>query len=72
MSGDAVATSGGNVGWQVDLPGLTSLVLNLGTAGLKGFVQAGVDHDRLLCMGDIAEKCPTSNDLRKELGYCRQ
>ena len=62
----------GGVGWQVDLPGLASLVLNLGASGLKRFAQAGVDFHTILCMGEIAEKCPASNEYRRELTVCRQ
>lgn len=62
----------GSVGWQVDLPGLASLVLNLGTAGLKRFAEAGVDFHTILCMGEIAEQCPASNEYRRELSECRQ
>ncbi|KAL8897425.1 MAG: hypothetical protein Q9207_007222 [Kuettlingeria erythrocarpa] len=60
------------VQWQVDLPGLSSMVLNLGAAGLKKFAQAGVDIHTLLCMGEIAEVCPASLEYRKEINACRQ
>lgn len=60
------------VQWQVDLPGLSSMVLNMGAAGLKKFAQAGVDIHTLLCMGEIAEVCPASLDYRKEINACRQ
>lgn len=60
------------MGWQVDLPGLASLVLNLGASGLKRFAEAGVDFHTILCMGEIAEKCPASNEYRRELSVCRQ
>ena len=66
------AGSGGGVGWQVDLPGLASLVLNLGASGLKRFAEAGVDFHTILCMGEIAEKCAASNEYRRELSVCRQ
>lgn len=62
----------GGVGWQVDLPGLASLVLNLGASGLKRFAEAGVDFHTVLCMGEIAEKCAASNEYRRELSVCRQ
>ncbi|KAI4131076.1 MAG: hypothetical protein LQ338_001397 [Usnochroma carphineum] len=64
--------SGNLVQWQVDLPGLSSLVLNMGAAGLKKFAQAGVDIHTLLCMGEIAEVCPASLEYRKEINACRQ
>ena len=66
------AGGGGRVGWQVDLPGLASLVLNLGASGLKRFAEAGVDFHTILCMGEIAEKCAASNEYRRELSVCRQ
>ncbi|KAL9597471.1 MAG: hypothetical protein Q9219_005104 [cf. Caloplaca sp. 3 TL-2023] len=60
------------IGWQVDLPGLLSLVLNMGTAGLKKIAQAGVDIHTLLCMGEIAEICQASLECRREINECRQ
>ena len=60
------------MGWQVDLSGLASLVLNLSASGLKRFAEAGVDFHTILCMGEIAEKCPASNEYRRELSVCRQ
>ncbi len=71
-SANSMASAVGSVGWQVDLPGLASLVLNLGTAGLKRFAEAGVDFHTILCMGEIAEQCPASNEYRRELSECRQ
>ena len=72
-SNNAVAAAGTQgVGWQVDLPSLTSLVLHLSTSALKGFAQAGVDIHTILCMGEIAEKCPASTEYRRELNVCRQ
>ncbi|KAL8947883.1 MAG: hypothetical protein Q9222_005876 [Ikaeria aurantiellina] len=58
--------------WQVDLPGLSSLVWNMGAAGLKKFAQAGVDVHTLLCMGEIAETCPACLEYRKEINTCRR
>ena len=71
-TGAVTATGSGGVGWQVDLPSLSSLVLNLGASGLKRFAQAGVDFHTILCMGEIAEKCPASIEYRRELNLCRQ
>ncbi|KAL8767258.1 MAG: hypothetical protein Q9209_006184 [Squamulea sp. 1 TL-2023] len=65
-----MASSG--VQWQIDLPGLSSLVLNMGAAGLKKFAQAGVDVHTLLCMGEIAETCPSCPEYRREINRCRQ
>lgn len=50
--------SGSGVGLQIDLPGLTSHMMNLGVAGLRKFAQAGADLHTLLCMREIAEICP--------------
>ncbi|KAL8932610.1 MAG: hypothetical protein Q9216_006757 [Gyalolechia sp. 2 TL-2023] len=60
------------VQWQVDLPGLSSLVMNLGAAGLKQLAQAGVDIHTLICMAEIAETCPASLEYRREISRCRQ
>ncbi|KAI4137061.1 MAG: hypothetical protein L6R39_007494 [Caloplaca ligustica] len=60
------------VQWQIDLPGFSSLILNMGAAGLKKIAQAGVDIHTLLCMGEIAEVCLACLDYRKEINTCRQ
>ncbi|KAL8851841.1 MAG: hypothetical protein Q9221_003267 [Calogaya cf. arnoldii] len=60
------------LGWQVDVPGLSSLVLNMGAAGLKKFAQAGVDVHTSLCMREIAETCPACPEYRREINNCRQ
>ncbi|CAO1605757.1 hypothetical protein XANCAGTX0491_009263 [Xanthoria calcicola] len=57
---------------QADLPNLSSLVANMGIAGLKKLAQAGVDVHTLLCMDEIAEVCPASLEYRKEIYACRQ
>lgn len=72
MASNALTSTGGGVGWQVDLPGLSSLLLNLGSAGLKRFAEAGVDFHTILCFGEIAEVCPASIEYRKQLSICRQ
>ena len=73
MSSNAVAAGGGGgLSWQADIPGLASLALTLGSAGLKRLAQAGVDFHTIVCMGEIAEKCPASNEYRRELSECRQ
>ena len=65
-------SSGSGIGWQVDLPGLSALVLNVGAAGLKRFAQAGVDVHTLICMGEIAQVCPACPEFRKQISLCRQ
>ena len=74
MSSSAVAApgGGGGVSWQADLPALASLVLGLGASSLKRFAEAGVDFHTVLCMGEIAEKCPASREYRVQLSKCRQ
>ncbi|KAI4230665.1 MAG: hypothetical protein LQ349_006114 [Xanthoria aureola] len=57
---------------QADLPNLSSLVANMGIAGLKKLAQAGVDVHTLLCMDEIAEVCPASLEYRKKMYACRQ
>ena len=64
--------SGNRVQLQADLPGLSSILLNMGAAGLKKLAQAGVDVHTLLCMDEIAEVCPASLEYRKEMYACRQ
>jgi len=72
-SGSALAAAGSRgVGWQVDIPGLASLVFKLGASRLKRFAQAGVDLHTVVCMWEIAEKCPASIDYRREISACRQ
>ena len=65
MSKVAIATSGGNVGWQVDLLGLALLVLSLCRAGLKCLTQAGVDFHTIVRMGETAKGCPAPGAFRK-------
>ena len=74
MSSSNALTSGGGsgVGWQVDISGLSSLILSLGAAGLKQFATAGVDIHTVGCMLKLAEICPASNEYRREIGSCRQ
>lgn len=64
--------SGNQVQLQADLPGLSSIFLNMGAAGLKKLAHAGVDVHTLLYMDEIAEVCPASLEYRKEINACRQ
>ncbi len=64
--------SGSDVGLQLDLAALSSLMMKLGAAGLKTSAQAGVDFHTLLCMGEIAETCPACPEYRREINLCRQ
>ena len=72
-SQNALAPNTGNAaGWQVDISSLTSLMLSLGTAGLKELTLAGVDLNIIGYMWKIAEGCPASNDYRREISVRRQ
>ena len=72
-SNTTIATSqGGGVSWQADIPGLASLALTMGRSGLKKLAQAGVDFHTIVCMSEIAEKCPASIEYRREISECRQ
>ena len=66
------SVSSNGLGWQIDIPGLTSLALRLGAAGLKQLAMEGVDIHVIGCMWKIAEICPASNDYRREISHCRQ
>ena len=72
-STNALSAGGGSgVGWQVDIPGLSSLILGIGAAGLKQLASAGVDLHTIGCMLKIAGVCPASNEYRREITSCRQ
>ncbi|KAI4231309.1 MAG: hypothetical protein LQ349_005697 [Xanthoria aureola] len=58
--------------WQSDFPLLSSLILNVGAAGLKRIAGTGVHVHTLLCMGEIAGLCPASPTYRQEINFCRQ
>ena len=60
------------VGWQIDIGGLTSLMLKLSAAGLKQLAMAEVDLHAIGCMWKIAEICPASNEYRSKMSNCRQ
>lgn len=56
---------------QVDLPGLSQLILNVGSHGLKQLAMAGVDIHSIGCMLMIAEYTPASPEFRKKINLAR-
>jgi hypothetical protein len=59
-------------GWQIDIPGLSQLILNAGAYGLKQLALAGVDPHAIGCMLMIAEYTPASPDFRTKLNKTRE
>ncbi|KAJ5743683.1 hypothetical protein N7533_008553 [Penicillium manginii] len=58
--------------WQIDIPGLSQLVLNVGAYGLKQLALAGVDPHTIGCMLMIAEYTPACPDFRSKLNKTRE
>jgi hypothetical protein len=56
-------TSSSVLAWQVDIAGLSQLIFNLGSHGLKQLAMAGVDLHFIGCMLMIAEFTPASPDF---------
>ncbi|KAK7179894.1 hypothetical protein PSPO01_14024 [Paraphaeosphaeria sporulosa] len=56
---------------QVDLAGLSQLIFNVGSHGLKQLATAGVDIHSIGCMLMIAEYTPASQEFRKKINYAR-
>jgi hypothetical protein len=64
MSSNAVAAAGpSGPAWQVDIPGLTQLILGAGSYGLKQLATSGVDVHSIGCMLMIAEYVPASQEF---------
>ncbi|KAJ5770983.1 uncharacterized protein N7511_003034 [Penicillium nucicola] len=59
-------------GWQIDIPGLSQLILNAGAYGLKQLALAGVDTHTIGCMLMIAEYTPASPEFRTKLNKTRE
>lgn len=57
--------------WQVDISGLSQLILNVGAHGLKQLALAGVDIHSIGCMLMIAEFTPASPAFRKKITSAR-
>lgn len=58
--------------WQVDIPGLSQLVLNAGANGLKQLALSGVDIHTIGCMLMVSELVPVSQDFRHALNNSRE
>ena len=71
---NAIISEGGRsgVGWQVDIPGMISMLTKMGVSGLKRLAESGIDMHTIVCLNQIAEKCPASVECRRELNRCRE
>ena len=58
--------------WQVDVPSLTQLVMNIGAAGLKQLANSGVDIHTIACMLKVAELVPACHEFRRDLSTVRK
>ncbi|KAL8735491.1 MAG: hypothetical protein Q9181_002781 [Wetmoreana brouardii] len=58
--------------WQVDIPGLSQLVLGAGAHGLKQLALSGVDIHTLACMLMVSELTPASQGFRITLNTLRE
>lgn len=58
--------------WQVDIPGLSRLVMGAGAHGLKQMVLSGVDIHTIGCMLMVSELIPVSQDFRITLNARRE
>jgi hypothetical protein len=75
LSGNAIGTSAvgaTNVQWQIDIPSLSQLIVNLGASGLKQLAMAGVDVHSVGCLLLIANLTPTTIEYRRELNRIRE
>ncbi len=58
--------------WQVDIPGLSQLVMGAGAHGLKQLALSGVDIHTIGCMLMVSELIPASQDFRITLNAQRE
>ena len=58
--------------WQVDIPGLSQLVLRVGAHGLKQLALSGVDIHTLGCLLMLSELVPASQSFRINLNTRRE
>lgn len=58
--------------WQVDIPGLTQLGINVGAHGLKQLALAGVDAHTVSCMLMVSELVPACPKFRRRLNATRE
>ena len=71
MASSSLTTNTSAPSLQVDLAGLSQLILNIGSHGLKQLAMAGVDVHSIGCMLMIAEFTPASRDFRKKISNAR-
>jgi hypothetical protein len=64
--------SSSGVAWQVDIPGLSGLVMRLGAEGLKKLQLSGVDIHTIGCMLALGEMTPASVNFRTRLQKIRR
>jgi hypothetical protein len=73
MSSNAIsAASSSGPAWQVDIPGLSQLILSAGSYGLKQLATSGVDIHSIGCLLMIAEYVPASKEFRGTLNRARE
>ena len=58
--------------WQVDIPGLSQLIIGAGAHGLKQLALSGVDIHTIGCMLMVSELTPASQNFRNILNIQRE
>ena len=66
-----MAVSVSHVQCQMDITGLTQMILSVGAHGLKQIALAGVDPHTIGCLLMLGELSPICLDFRKRLNTCR-
>ncbi|PVH75647.1 hypothetical protein DL98DRAFT_592915 [Cadophora sp. DSE1049] len=66
-----MAASNAPVSWQIDIPSLSQLIVNVGAYGLKQLALAGVDVHSIGCLLLISNSTPTRMEYRQELNKQR-
>jgi hypothetical protein len=69
---NAIQPSSSSLQWQIDIPSLSQLILNVGAYGLKQLALAGVDIHSIGCLLLISNSTPTRIEYRQELNKQRQ
>ena len=62
----------GMASWQVDIPGLSQLIIGAGAHGLKQLALSGVDIHTIGCMLMVGELTPASQNFRNTLNNQRE
>jgi len=66
-----MASSAAAVGWQIDIPSLSQLIVNVGAYGLKQLALAGVDVHSIRCLLLLSKSMPTRMEYREQLNKQR-